>query len=105
MATKDQVLALKAQYPELSNGDIAERLACAPSYVRATFARANGYKPPRAPVAAKISLAEQAEREQDHRDLDMLADIAEGHPIGEVARHWGVHRNRLRNLIKNAEAA
>lgn len=100
MATKDQVLALADRFPELTNNEIARRLDCNPSYVRATIARANGYKPPKRPAAKlKISAAEQAEREQDHRDLDMLSDIAEGHSVRSTAKFYDVPYSRLHSLV------
>ena len=52
-----------------------------------------------------ISAAEQAERDQDHRDLDMLADLDEGHSETQVAAHWGVTRNYVHNLRRSSQQA
>lgn len=101
MATKDQVLALCAKNPNATSVEIAAMLGCQSSYVRATLARSKGYRPPMKPISDE----ERAEREQDHRDLDMLADLDEGHTETQVAAHWGVTRNYVHNLRKNAKAA
>lgn len=97
MATKEMVMELVAI--GLSNREIAHRLGCADSYVRATRARARGYKPP------AISRAEREERISDHRDLDMLWDIFEGHSAADVASHWGVSVAHVEQLISAARAA
>lgn len=102
MATKDQVLELRTRCPELTNNEIAERLGCNPSYVRATFQRAAGYKPP---TKVAIGPEERAEREQDQRDLDMLSDIRDGHSIRDTAKHWGVPYTYLQLLAKAAKEA
>ena len=52
-----------------------------------------------------ISAEEQAERVQDHRDLDMLADIKEGHTVRDTAKHWGVTPSHVNRLIKEASVA
>lgn len=46
-----------------------------------------------------------AEREQDQRDIDMLCDLDEGHTQQDVADHWGVTRNIVRNLQRHARRA
>lgn len=104
MATKEQVLTLRAKHPDMSSSEMAALLNCNPSYVRATIARAKGYRPP-ALRTTVISAEERAEREQDHRDLDMLADLDEGHSESQVADHWGVTRNYVHNLRRNAKEA
>jgi len=100
MATKDQVLKLHAE--GLSNMAIAERLGCKDGYVRATIARANGYKPPR---RTYIGAAERAERAIDQRDLDILCDVKEGHSRRQIAKHWGVSESFVGRLVEAARAA
>lgn len=39
MANKEQVLSLRAEQPDLTSAQIAERLGCMPEYVRATLSR------------------------------------------------------------------
>lgn len=52
-----------------------------------------------------ISAAEQAEREQDQRDIDILCDLEEGHSAASTAKHWGVRRSWVRALQKAARTA
>lgn len=52
-----------------------------------------------------IGPEEQAEREQDMRDLDMLADVREGHSLMDVAKHWGVTRSYISRMLRHARAA
>ncbi len=52
-----------------------------------------------------ISAEEQAERVQDHRDLDMLSDIKEGHTVRDTAKHWGVTPSHVNRLLKEARVA
>lgn len=63
--------------------------------------KARSPKPPRIVISAE----EQAEREQDMRDLDMLADVREGHSLMDVAKHWGVTRSYISRMLKHARAA
>lgn len=104
MATKEQVMAIRKANPDMHPNDIAAQLGCAPAYVRATIARANGYRPP-ALRTTVIGPEEQAEREQDHRDLDMLSDLDEGHSETQVAEHWGVTRDYVHTLRRRAKEA
>ena len=98
MANKFDVLSLHAK--GISNAEIAERLGCRQSYVRATLARANGYMPP-----AKRQPPNAAERAEDQRDLDMLYDLDEGHKEADVAAHWGVTRDYVHNLRRRSQEA
>ena len=52
-----------------------------------------------------ISAEERAEREQDHRDLDMLSDLREGHSLRDVAEHWGVTTSHVNHLRRHARGA
>lgn len=60
---------------------------------------------PKKRVKPVISPEEQAEREQDMRDLDMLADVREGHSLMDVAKHWGVTRSYISRMLTHARAA
>lgn len=113
MATKSEVIHTYFAHTDWDSHDIATHLRCTSGYVRATLQR-NGLaarkskgrrEKPKPALAVVISPEEQAEREQDHRDLDMLADIDEGHTETQVAAHWGVTRNYVHNLRKNAKVA
>jgi hypothetical protein len=61
--------------------------------------------PKAAPKPVVISAEEQAERKMDERDLDILHDLDEGHPVAGTATYWGVPRSWVRALAKNAGAA
>lgn len=113
MATKSEVIHTYFAHADWDSHDIATHLRCTSGYVRATLQR-NGLaarkskgrreKPKPAPVVV-ISPEEQAEREQDHRDLDMLTDIREGHTLRDVAKHWGVTPSYINRLKKHARDA
>lgn len=105
MATKEQVLSLRERYPDWSVQDIAARLNCNDAYVRATFARANGYKAPARIKPVEISPEEQAERTRDHRDLDILFDLHEGHSHADCAEFWGVSKSYVQKLAVARNAA
>lgn len=92
------IVTLRSDHPELSNAEIAERVGCQPSYVRAAMQRAGLVRP-------RIGNREKAEREQDHRDLDLLSDIADGHSEKDVAKFWNVSRRYVRSLKQAATEA
>ena len=52
-----------------------------------------------------ISAEEQAERAIDQRDLDILADIEDGHSVRQTAAHWGVSPTFVNRLKQAARAA
>ena len=52
-----------------------------------------------------ISATEQAEREIDQRDLDILADLYEGHSVRQTAAHWGVSPTFVNRLKLAARVA
>ena len=105
MATKDQVLNLCAKRPDLSSSQIASKLGCLPSYVRATLARASGYQPPVRIKPVEISPEERADRERDQRDIDILCDLHEGHSHADCAEFWGVSKSYVQKLAVARNAA
>lgn len=105
MANKFQVMALKKEHPDWHTRKIAEHLGCNPGYVRATLARAAGYRPPEKRIKAIITAEEFAERQLDHRDLDILYDIGEGHTETQVAEHWDVTHDHVKTLKRRSREA
>lgn len=105
MATKQEVLSLRERCPDLSIQDIAAKLNCKDAYVRATLARANGYKPPARIKPEGISPEEQTERAVDERDLDIISDLREGHSHADCAEFWGVSKSYVQKLAVARNAA
>lgn len=94
----------------LSYGEIAIRFRASKNSVagilhRRGVKRARIKRAPKPKAEPIISAEERAEREQDHRDLDMLSDLDEGHSETEVAAHWGVNRNYVHNLRRRSMEA
>lgn len=89
-----KVLELYHGSPELDAAGIAAHAGCGEAYVRAALQR-----------AGLPSIADRHQRAIDQRDLDMLADLREGHSIRDTAKHWGVPYTYLQQLAKAAKEA
>ena len=57
------------------------------------------------PRKVVISAEEQAERELDQRDIDILCDLHEGHSQSDCAKHWNVSKSYVQKLAGARSAA